>query len=36
MVGSQVFVFRRVKDEELRGLQEDASKPFAPRAPAHR
>jgi len=30
MVGSQVFVFRRVKDEELKALQEDASQPFTP------
>jgi transcriptional regulator with PAS, ATPase and Fis domain len=32
MVGSQVFVFRRVKDEQLKALQDDACEPFGPTA----
>src|SRR4051794_26569429 len=32
MVGSQVFVFRRVTDDQLKALKEDASDPFAPTA----
>jgi transcriptional regulator with PAS, ATPase and Fis domain len=30
MMGGQVFVFRRIKDEDLSALREDWSKPFAP------